>query len=62
MPFRRIVSVIHPDNDRSIKIATRCGARQGNKVMLMGQEFSDSKGRGTSHPFKGPFSALALSL
>jgi [ribosomal protein S5]-alanine N-acetyltransferase len=39
MPFRRIVSVIHPDNTPSIKIANRCGARLGNKVMLMGQEF-----------------------
>jgi ribosomal-protein-alanine N-acetyltransferase len=39
MPFRRIVSVIHPDNTPSIKIASRCGARLGNKVMLMGQEF-----------------------
>jgi ribosomal-protein-alanine N-acetyltransferase len=39
MPFRRIVSVIHPDNTPSIKIATRCGARQENNVMLMGQEF-----------------------
>ena len=39
MPFRRIVSVIRPDNTPSIKIASRCGARLGNKVMLMGQEF-----------------------
>jgi len=39
MPFRRIVSVIHPDNARSIKIAKRCGARQENNVMLLGQEF-----------------------
>jgi [ribosomal protein S5]-alanine N-acetyltransferase len=39
MPLRRIVSVIHPDNTPSIKIAKRCGARQGNHVMLMGQEF-----------------------
>jgi hypothetical protein len=31
--------VIHPDNTPSIKIANRCGARLGNKVMLMGQEF-----------------------
>jgi len=39
MRFRRIVSVIHPDNAPSIRIATRCGARQGNNVLLMGQEF-----------------------
>ena len=39
MPFRRIVSVIHPDNTRSIKIAMRHGARQENNVMLVGQEF-----------------------
>jgi len=40
MRFRRIVSVIHPDNTPSIKIAKRCGARQENNVVLMGQEFS----------------------
>jgi RimJ/RimL family protein N-acetyltransferase len=39
MPFRRIVSVIHPDNERSIKVARKCGARLENSVMLMGQEF-----------------------
>jgi ribosomal-protein-alanine N-acetyltransferase len=39
MPFRRIVSVIHPDNIRSTKIAKRFGARLENSVMLMGQEF-----------------------
>jgi [ribosomal protein S5]-alanine N-acetyltransferase len=39
LPFRRIVSVIHPENAPSIKIANRCGARLENKVMLMGQEF-----------------------
>jgi ribosomal-protein-alanine N-acetyltransferase len=39
MPFRRIVSVIHPDNTPSMKIAKRCGARQDDNVMLMGQEF-----------------------
>jgi ribosomal-protein-alanine N-acetyltransferase len=39
LPFRRIVSVIHPGNAPSIKIANRCGARLENKVMLMGQEF-----------------------
>ena len=39
MRFRRIVSVIHPDNTPSIKIAKRGGARQENNVMLMGQEF-----------------------
>jgi [ribosomal protein S5]-alanine N-acetyltransferase len=39
MPFRRIVSVIHPDNTPSTKIAKRCGAWQENNVMLMGQEF-----------------------
>jgi ribosomal-protein-alanine N-acetyltransferase len=37
--FRRIVSVIHPDNIASIKIAKRCGARQENNVLQMGQEF-----------------------
>jgi [ribosomal protein S5]-alanine N-acetyltransferase len=39
MPVRSIVSVIHPDNIPSIKIAKRCGARQENNVMLLGQEF-----------------------
>lgn len=39
MPFRSIVSVIHPDNAASIKIAKRCGARHDNTVLLMGQEF-----------------------
>jgi len=39
IPFRRIVSVIHPDNIPSIKIAMRCGARQESNVMLTGQEF-----------------------
>jgi [ribosomal protein S5]-alanine N-acetyltransferase len=39
MRFRRIVSVIHPDNCRSIRIANRCGARQDNNVLLMGQLF-----------------------
>jgi [ribosomal protein S5]-alanine N-acetyltransferase len=39
MPFRRIVSVIHPDNTASIKIAKRCGAQQEDSVMLMEQEF-----------------------
>jgi ribosomal-protein-alanine N-acetyltransferase len=39
MPFRRIVSVIHPDNTPSIKIAKKCGARQGHNVLQMGQEF-----------------------
>jgi RimJ/RimL family protein N-acetyltransferase len=39
MSFRRIVSVIHPDNTPSIKIAKRCGARQESNVLLMGQEF-----------------------
>jgi [ribosomal protein S5]-alanine N-acetyltransferase len=39
MPFRRIVSVIHPDNIPSIKIAKKCGARQENNVTLMGKEF-----------------------
>lgn len=38
MPFRRIVSVIHPDNAPSIKIAKKNGAKLENKVMLMGQE------------------------
>jgi [ribosomal protein S5]-alanine N-acetyltransferase len=39
MQFRRIVSVIHPDNVASIKIAKKCGARQENNVMLMGLEY-----------------------
>jgi [ribosomal protein S5]-alanine N-acetyltransferase len=39
IPFRRIVSVIHPDNTASIKIAKKCGARHENNVILMGQEF-----------------------
>jgi RimJ/RimL family protein N-acetyltransferase len=39
IPFRRIVSVIHPHNTPSIKIAKKCGARHENNVMLMGQEF-----------------------
>jgi len=39
IPFRPIVSVIHPDNTASIKIATKCGARHENNVILMGQEF-----------------------
>jgi RimJ/RimL family protein N-acetyltransferase len=38
-PSRRVVSVTHPDNGPSIKIAKRHGARQENHVMLMGQEF-----------------------
>jgi [ribosomal protein S5]-alanine N-acetyltransferase len=37
--FRRIVSVIHPENVPSIKIAKRCGARLENHVLLMEQEF-----------------------
>jgi len=39
MPDRHIVSVIHPDNTASIKIAERCGARRENKVMPLEQEF-----------------------
>jgi [ribosomal protein S5]-alanine N-acetyltransferase len=39
MPFRRIVSVIHPDNGPSIKIAKKCGACQEDSVMLMEREF-----------------------
>jgi ribosomal-protein-alanine N-acetyltransferase len=39
MRFRRIVSVIHPDNTPSIKIAKKCGARQETRVLLMGLEF-----------------------
>jgi RimJ/RimL family protein N-acetyltransferase len=38
-PLRRIVSVIHPDNTASVKVAKRCGARQENNVMLMEREF-----------------------
>ncbi len=38
MQFPRIVSVIHPENTASIKIAAKCGARQENNVILMGQE------------------------
>jgi RimJ/RimL family protein N-acetyltransferase len=39
MPSRRIVSVIHPGNIASIRIAKKCGARQENNVLLLGQEF-----------------------
>jgi RimJ/RimL family protein N-acetyltransferase len=39
MPVRRIVSVVHPDNTPSIKIAKRCGAQQESNVMLLRQEF-----------------------
>ena len=39
MSFRRIVSVIHPDNAPSIKIARRCGAQQANSVLQAEQEF-----------------------
>ncbi len=39
IPFRPIVSVIHPDNTASIKIAKKCGARHENNVILMGQQF-----------------------
>ncbi|HUO17838.1 MAG TPA: GNAT family N-acetyltransferase [Verrucomicrobiae bacterium] len=49
MPFRRIVSVIHPDNTPSIKVAKKCGARQENNVMLLGQEFFRFKWPETSH-------------
>jgi RimJ/RimL family protein N-acetyltransferase len=49
MPFRRIVSVIHPDNTPSIKIAKRCGARHENNVLLMRQECFRFVWPGTSH-------------
>jgi ribosomal-protein-alanine N-acetyltransferase len=49
MPFRYIVSVIHPDNTPSIRIAKRCGARQENSVMQMGQEFFRFIWPGISH-------------
>jgi ribosomal-protein-alanine N-acetyltransferase len=49
MPFRRIVSVIHPDNTPSIKIAKRCGARHENNVLLMGQECFRFVWPGASH-------------
>jgi [ribosomal protein S5]-alanine N-acetyltransferase len=39
MLFRCIVSVIHPENIASIKIAKKCGARQENNVTLLGNEF-----------------------
>lgn len=39
MSFPRIVSVIHPANAPSIKIAKKFGARQANNVMQMGHEF-----------------------
>ena len=39
MPFPRIISVIHPDNGPSIKIAKKCGARQEDNVMHSGKEF-----------------------
>ncbi len=50
--FRRIVSVIHPDNTPSIKIAERCGARQENNVMLMGQKCFRFVWPGVSHHHK----------
>jgi len=49
MRFRRIVSVIHPDNTPSIKIAKRCGARHENNVLLMGQECFRFVWPGASH-------------
>ena len=54
MPFRPIVSVVHPDNARSIKVAKRCGARLKNDVLLMGQKFfrfiwPDATGLAGSH-------------
>jgi ribosomal-protein-alanine N-acetyltransferase len=49
MPFRRIVSVIHPDNTPSIKIAKRCGARHENNVLLMRQECFRFVWPGASH-------------
>lgn len=39
MSVRSIVSVIHPGNIPSIKIAKKCGARQADNVMLLEQEF-----------------------
>jgi [ribosomal protein S5]-alanine N-acetyltransferase len=48
---RRIVSVIHPENIPSIKIAKKCGARQeSNVVLLMGQEFFRFLWPGASRP------------
>jgi RimJ/RimL family protein N-acetyltransferase len=32
MPLRGVISVIHPDNAPSIKIAKRCGAQQENNA------------------------------
>jgi ribosomal-protein-alanine N-acetyltransferase len=37
-PLRRIVSVIHPDNTRSIKLVEKFGARLQNNVTLLGRE------------------------
>jgi [ribosomal protein S5]-alanine N-acetyltransferase len=54
VPFRRIVSVIHPDNTPSIKIAKKCGARQENNVMLMGQEFFRFRWPRASHHSLAP--------
>jgi [ribosomal protein S5]-alanine N-acetyltransferase len=50
MRFRRIVSVINPDNTPSIKVAKRCGARRESNVMLMGQEFFRFKWPGDLAP------------
>jgi RimJ/RimL family protein N-acetyltransferase len=63
MPFRCIVSVIHPDNTRSIEIAKRCGARQENNVMLLGQELFRFIWPEASHHLNGPQShAYSVSV
>lgn len=37
LPWRRIVSVIHPDNVRSLRVAERCGLRRDGQLDIMGQ-------------------------
>ena len=60
MPVRRIVSVIRPDNTPSLEIARRRGARQENKVMLMGQETGNSGPLSPGFPhFKRSHTSLA---
>ena len=54
MPFQHIVSVIHPNNTPSIKIAKRCGAWQENNVIQMGLEFFRFIWPGASHHIKRP--------
>ena len=37
LQWPRIVSVIHPDNVRSLRVAERCGLRRGGQVAIMDQ-------------------------